>query len=530
MSKSVTEDYEDTVGTKPREMAPSVMQADEPRVARLAGTIGLFLVVLSGAAIFFQSSGVANYIGPFWRTVMMATGLALLLYHAARDGDMQVRRVYGLLGYVLLVAAAAISILPINAPWFSRFLPFGFLFLMLALLFLMAFMRSEDNPVWRLATLRVLLVVGAGLALLGLVRGFTTESFLLPYGLILASVGLAYLWAFVGIEGTSTTLGYRVGFALGVAGAITILFAVGRSVLVPLFFQWGWIAARPEPFFVPSGLLLTIVGAIFLGLSVGMCSDWRLAVLTRRELSSYFYSPMAYLVLFGFGLVGWWMFLQFVGQLSDAGRFGGAAMQEPIVANYILNWFPIIFLVILGIPVLTMRSFSEEQRTGTMEVLLTVPVSEVTVVLSKFIAVWIFYLLTWLPWALFLVSLRVETEQAFEYRPLLSFFIALACTGAGFLSMGLFFSSLTRNQMVAAVMTAVGMLFFTSILFVKREIQQRDPQSIWVSVFSQASYLDLWIMSIGEGSVAPKLLLFHLTAAVFWLFLTVKVLESRKWR
>ena len=486
--------------------------------------VALVLVVLAGGAILLRESAFASYVGPFWRSVLMSLGVAGLLFHAAHDADTQVRRMYGLLGFTLLGCAALVSALPV-----ALFLPYGLILLALGLLFMMAFMRAEDDPTWRLVTLRVLLVVGAGLALAGLIGGNVKEAFLLPSGLVLALIGLLYLWAFVGLEGTSTALGYSIGYALGLIGALTVLIAVGRTIFPPLLFHWGWITARPEPFFMPSGLLLTLVGVIFLGLSIGMCSDKPLAVLTRRELASYFYSPIAYLVLFGFGLVGWWMFLQFVNRLSGAGRFGGV-IQEPIVADYILNWFPIIFLVILGIPVLTMRSFSEEQRTGTMEVLLTVPVSEVTVVLSKFLAVWVFYLLTWLPWALFLVSLRVESGQPFEYRPLLSFFIALACTGAGFLSMGLFFSSLTRNQMVAAVMTAVGMLFFTSILFVKREIQEKDPQSIWVSVFNQASYLDLWILSIGEGSIAPKLLLFHVTAAVFWLFLTVKVLESRKWR
>src|SRR5262249_21935790 len=145
-------------------------------------------------------------------------------------------------------------------------------------------------------------------------------KFLTPYGLILALVGMAYLWAFVGIAGTSSELGYRAAWVLGALGALAFLVALGRSVLPPLFHSWGWITARPEPFLVPSGLLLMTVGALFVGLSVGMCSDNRLVVLTRRELAAYFYSPMAYLILFGFSLVGWFLFLLFVSLLAESSR------------------------------------------------------------------------------------------------------------------------------------------------------------------------------------------------------------------
>src|SRR5437879_3140322 len=130
---------------------------------------------------------------------------------------------------------------------------------------------------------------------------------------------------------------------------------------------------------------------------------------------------------------------------------------EPIIRFYFIAWWPVITTIFI-VPVLTMRLLSEEQRTGTLEVLFTAPVGETVVVLSKFLASWIFFMLTWVPWGLFLVALRVEGGQPFEYRPLLSFYIAMACSGAAFLAMGLFFSSLTRNQIVSAILTFVGML------------------------------------------------------------------------
>jgi ABC-type transport system involved in multi-copper enzyme maturation permease subunit len=181
--------------------------------------------------------------------------------------------------------------------------------------------------------------------------------------------------------------------------------------------------------------------------------------------------------------------------------------------------------VIFVVPVLTMRLLSEERRTGTLEVLLTAPLDETTVVLSKFFAALIFFLVLCLPWGLFLVGLRVQGGEPFDYRPLLSFFIALAATGAGFLSMGLFFSSLTRNQIAAAVLTFVGMVALTLVYFLQTDL----PLSSTAKVFlNYTSYLELWRDSLG-GTLSPRYLIFHISAAIFWLFLTVKVLEARKW-
>ncbi len=173
-----------------------------------------------------------------------------------------------------------------------------------------------------------------------------------------------------------------------------------------------------------------------------------------------------------------------------------------------------------------MRLLSEEKRTGTLEVLLTAPVSETTTVISKFLAALIFFMVIWIPWGLFLVALRVEGAQPFDYRPLISFFIALLFSGAGFLSMGLFFSSLTRNQIASAVLTLMGMLILIGVYFALIRVPQSSP---WFSILQYTSFIDLWINSL-KGKLAARALLFHLSFAIFWLFLAVKVLESRKWK
>jgi ABC-type Na+ efflux pump permease subunit len=176
-----------------------------------------------------------------------------------------------------------------------------------------------------------------------------------------------------------------------------------------------------------------------------------------------------------------------------------------------------------------MRSLSEEQRTGTLEVLLTAPVDELPVVLSKFLATLIFFLLLWLPWMGFLVALRIEGHEDFDFRPLISFAVALTCTGAGFLSMGLFFSSLTRNQITSAVLTFAGMIALLWIYFKVEDLQEKSPGSVWIQVLTHVSFINLWFDSL-DGKLMPQYLLFHISATVFWLFLTLKVLEARKWR
>jgi ABC-type transport system involved in multi-copper enzyme maturation permease subunit len=177
-----------------------------------------------------------------------------------------------------------------------------------------------------------------------------------------------------------------------------------------------------------------------------------------------------------------------------------------------------------------MRLLSEEQRTGTLEVLLTAPVNEWSLVLSKFFAALRFFLLVWYPWGLYLVALRVEGGEEFDYRPLLSFAIALTITGALFVAMGLFFSAVTRSQIAAAILTVMGMFVLFGVYLIKFYIRgAMSPETAWTTVLTYVSFLDLWQEAL-QGNVVPRMYLFHLSACVFWLFLTVKVLEARKWR
>jgi ABC-type transport system involved in multi-copper enzyme maturation permease subunit len=266
-----------------------------------------------------------------------------------------------------------------------------------------------------------------------------------------------------------------------------------------------------------------IVGVLYVGLAIGICSDNRLVVLSRRELAAFFCSPIAYIILFAFAVSAWGYFHFFIQSLQNA-QDRRVPLSEPIVSFYILSLVP-VFAMMFIVPTLTMRLLSEEKRTGTMEVLLTAPVGEINIVMSKFLAALIFFLIMWVPWGLMLVALRLENNNPLDYRPLLSFFLALLCSGASFLSMGLFFSSLTRSQIVAAILTFVGMVAMLGAYLLSGQLVE---SSAWRPVLSYVSFVELWATAL-QGQLAIKDLLFPISATVFWLFLTFKVLEARKW-
>jgi ABC-type transport system involved in multi-copper enzyme maturation permease subunit len=518
----------------PEETAPSIVRPEAPTFLRLIGFVGLLLVIMAGMAFLVNSMvlpfAVRSRISNGLAVVFFLTGVGAMLFHAAGDPDVQFRRTYGVFGFAWLLAGAVLSFLPYQEQTGALFLPYGFSCLGLGLLFLLPFARNETDFVWREVALRALGLAGVVCVLFAFIGGNLDSGFLAAKGLTLALLGLCFLWAFVGLEGADSRRGHWAAVGLGVVGAVVFLVALGRSVLPPLFFSWGWLDTKPAFYLVPQGLLLMTLGLFYLGVSVGILSDRPLVVETRRELASYFYSPIAYIVILGLAVIGWFKFLWFVGDIvqfsQELPEVSSDPLIEPVVRLYVFDIFSIIAVVFV-VPALTMRLLSEERRTGTLEMLFTAPVKEWTVVLGKFLAAWFVFLLAWLPWGLFLVALRVEGGREFDYRPLLSFFLALAVSGAGFISMGLFFSSFTRNQIAAAVLTFLGMMVLTGFYIIK-EFLIRDPSNSWYIIFSGISYVDLWLQARG-GVIVPQYLVFHLSAAVFWLFLTTKVLEARKW-
>jgi ABC-type transport system involved in multi-copper enzyme maturation permease subunit len=527
-SKAITEAPPD--GSRPDnwkpgpEMAPSPVRDDEFNVVRLIGLLSAGLVIFGGLVLVLERAwGVTNrFVGPGWASVLLTLGLVGLLFHAAFDREYLYRRSYLLFGFAALVLGAFLSILP--HPEVGSLFGTGFLFMAMALLFIIAPLRNEDEE--RTRTLVQLALAGsAGLMMvLGLFYSNLNRAFLLPNGLLLALLGLFYATATVASRGTGNELGYRLALAIGIIGAVVFLVALLRSVI------------RSHDYLFPYGLLLMTLGLAYVLVALALASDNRLVVMTRRELGAFFYSPMAYFVLIGFTIAHWLSYDFAVSSLlmasADPRQRG---VDEPILRDFVLMLGPVIS-VIFVVPALTMRLLSEERRSGTLEVLMTAPVDETVVVLSKFLATLIMYLVMWLPFGLFLLALRIGGGQDFDYRPLLSFSIALLITGAAFISMGVFFSALTRNQVVSGVLTFSGMLALTLVILFKFVLGQssRDPMdpgtgsSVWSVVLDHISYIDLWNNSI-NGKLQMRFLLFPISMTIYFLFLSVKVLEGRKW-
>lgn len=507
----------------PRERAPSILREDQPNFARSLGLTGLALLVIGAAALIVYASGRASRIGPGWGSFAAVLGVGFMLFHAAFDRDLQVRRLYGVFGFLCLAVAVVVSAIKTElGPPGTLFLPYGVIGMTLGLFFLLAFAHNETEEPWRTRTVLVLGAVGAASALTAFIGGSISQAFLLPYGVILALLGVGYLWAFIALQGVASPLGYRAGVGMALAGVLVFLLALGRS-LPALFHSLGWIKTPPAPYLVPDGLILMGLGTLYAVLAAGVSTDNRLIVMTRRELAAFFYSPIAYFVLFGFAILAWFAYWMFLGQMLDAIQ-AGQPPTEPVFQFYIINWVPVFSMVFI-VPVLTMRLLSDEKRTGSLEVLLTAPVDEVSVVLSKFLAALVFFLVVCTPWVFFLVALRVQTGEAYDYHPLFAFFVALTSTGAGFISMGLFFSSLTRNQIIAAIPTFGLMLIWTFLFFIKGMMPMDSP---FRAIITHVSYVEFWISAV-DGRLSPAFLVFHISAAVFWLYATVKVLEARRW-
>lgn len=467
-------------------------------------------------------------------------------------------------------------------------LPWGVGSAGIALLFLFPFLRHETDETYRHVVLPAIAALGGLLAVGSVVAGLFVPAFLAGPGLALALLGLGYLWLFLSQVDSTQGLGYTVAIGMGVFGGLVLSYAilwpsvqsllfdgptslrlptgelsfktvVGRLVIavllaLPAIVAWvsraalPWrtlttlfsavgtgaalvslftraIYSPPAPFLVPTGLLLMGIGVVYVLFSLSYVSDSQFVALARRELAAYFLSPIGYLVLGGMVLLQWIGYYLFVFQLVRLGQFG-EPLQEPIVSDY-YNLL-MVFAVMVQVPALTMRLLAEERRTGTLEVLLTAPVNEWPVVGSKFLATWLFFLLSWLPSGLYLIALRLEIDSPFDYRPLLSFYASLMAQGVAFVGMGLFFSSLTRNQIIAAVLTFVGMMFFLLCYIIRLQQSGSILPPVLQMALGRLSFYHMWEESLA-GRLPLRDALLFVSLGVFWLFLAVKVLEARKW-
>jgi ABC-2 type transport system permease protein len=237
----------------------------------------------------------------------------------------------------------------------------------------------------------------------------------------------------------------------------------------------------------------------------------RATTIARRELTSYFYSPIAYVAIAVFLVACSFTFWDDLKPGEIAGM------------RSLFNWM--VWLLVSIIPLLSMGLLAQEWSTGTIESLMTAPVGETDVVLGKFLGSFAFFLVMLAPTLLYVVLLAVYANPAIDFGPIRSGYLGIILVGALFISIGLFCSSLTRSQIVAAVATAAVLFLITIVPWWAsgKLLSQTWAKAIDQSVFKR--YTDFSRGIIDTGHLA----FFILSTAVF-LFLTVKVLESRRWK
>jgi ABC-2 type transport system permease protein len=244
--------------------------------------------------------------------------------------------------------------------------------------------------------------------------------------------------------------------------------------------------------------------------------------LTRRELAGYFLSLTGYIIiaaavfLMGFSFYVLMMKLQ----------------QEPTPMPvtemfYVTQFFWLILL--LSAPVITMRLFAQERYSGTYEALMTTPVSDLAVVLAKFTAAMIFYLVMWLPLIGCLWVVRHFTGEpgAFDAGTVASTYLGILLLGALYISLGCCASAVTRSQVTAAM---ISLVLGASFFFLGFLGDQLPTKGTWQGeVLSSFAFFEQ-MHNFARGIIDTRPIVLFLTLCVLFLFLTLRIVEARRWK
>ena len=244
--------------------------------------------------------------------------------------------------------------------------------------------------------------------------------------------------------------------------------------------------------------------------------------LVRRELGGYFASLTGYIIIAVVLLLLGLSFMDMLPKLNDR------ATDAPITEEFFVTvYFWLILL--LTAPVMTMRGFALEKFSGTSETLMTSPVKDLQVVLAKFSGALVFFCLTWLPLLVYIMIVRRYSNDPsiLDGRTLLSTFLGIFLIGALYVSLGCFASALTRSQIVAAMLSyALGLTLFLLSL---RALVSTPPAGWPAKVFSYISMSE-HMQDFARGVLDTRHLVYYLSLTIFFLFLTLKVIESRRWK
>jgi ABC-2 type transport system permease protein len=248
--------------------------------------------------------------------------------------------------------------------------------------------------------------------------------------------------------------------------------------------------------------------------------------IAQKELKSYFASPIAYIVIGFWALLYGYFFIAilqfFVRQSMQMSQFGGPQsmnvnqqMIRPLLQN-------LTILDLFLLPMVTMRTYAEEKRSGTIELLLTSPVSDFEIIMGKFLGAMALYTVMLAVTVLHLGLLFIYGRP--EWKPIVTAYIGLWLLGGCFVALGLLISSLTKNQIVAGMVTFAIFLMFWVITWIGSFSGPTvDKLTQYLSIID---HLD----DFNKGVLDTSHLIYYLSFITFGLFLTAKSVDTERWR
>ncbi len=238
-----------------------------------------------------------------------------------------------------------------------------------------------------------------------------------------------------------------------------------------------------------------------------MISFQNILPIFRRELRSYFNSPVAYVVIVVFlAIVGWFF-------TSNLFLMNVASMRV------VFELVPLVFLFF--VPAVTMRLLAEEKKSGTLELLTTKPVTDAEIVLAKFLAAWVLLAAALVPTLLYLFTMMALGSV--ELGPVITGYLGLMLMGGAYIAIGIFASSLTENQIIAFI---IGFLIVLA-LFLMDKVLMYVPAGLASTMEFLA--VDYHFSNIARGVIDSRDIIYFVSLLGFSLLLATVSLERRKW-
>ena len=251
-----------------------------------------------------------------------------------------------------------------------------------------------------------------------------------------------------------------------------------------------------------------------------------IVAIAQKELKAYFASPIAYIVIGAFAvLFGFFFYALLVNfdrssmQMAGMGGPQSVNVNEQLIRPVFLNTTVIALFML---PMITMRTYSEEKRSGTIELLLTSPLTDLQIIMGKFLGAMTLYTAML---AITLVHMGVLFAYGNpEWRPIATTYLGMLLMGGCFISLGLLISSLTKNQIVAGMITFAVFLMLWVINWIA-SFTGPTMQAV-LNYLSITDHLD----DFTKGVIDTKHLVYYVSFIAFGLFLTARSVDTERWR